>query len=477
MPLGTIALADLLEKNGYSAKIVHSGIEQIYDRDFQIEKLFKIYDPNVVGIDLHWYVHSYDAMRIGRIAKELSNGFVVLGGFTSSYFAEEIMSKFNFIDAVITGDAEIPLLELMKKKENNDFDLVPNLFYRKEGLVKHTTKKYIAGEEDLRQLDYTNFKLLTNYDKYHRVMTQAGDLDPYSSNIQLKKQAWVPLGRGCSVNCSYCGSGVDGHYILTGRNKPLFHPKEQVVYTLAKFEEENIDSIYMAFDPLKDRKYYHELFKMMREENIDISAQFELWSLSDKNFIQDFQRTFNPLYSTLMLSPESGSEDVREKNKGFYYSNNELFHWLNDALDSFTPLEIYFASGLSWETKENFEETINIAEAIIKDYPVVTMSCNPIQIEPGGLRYIQPDKYGTKPKWVNFMDYYNHFECRAKGLHIDSQIGYETIWQTEEQIIENSVRFEEKNKDIIPRWKLISDGKETLTFFRRTHPLPDASKF
>jgi len=465
MPLGTIALADLLDRHGYSTLIFHTGIEQMYDRSFNVADLFRRYDPSVVGIDLHWFVHSYDVIRIARVAKQHSEAFVVLGGFTASYFAEEILSQFRCVDAVIKGDAEIPLLELMKRRPGGRLDEVPNLLYRDGDSIRSSGGTFIADEDALGQLNYSNFKLLSNYDRYHRAINQSGDLDPYAWKIRLKRQAWVPLGRGCPVECSYCGGGLNAHRLLTGRRGPIFHPKEQVVETLARFEEERIDSTYMDFDPHPERRYYRELFEMIRKEKIDISTEFALWSPSDRAFIRDFARTFNPLYSTLVLSPESGSEEVRRRNKGFYYDNEELFTWLGSAKQELVPTEIYFATGLSWETAESFEETIKLAEAILDNYPVVTMSCNPLVMEPASPRYLQPEKFGIKPKIRGFIDYYNMFWGLAEGLPIETQIGYETIWQTEAQIIENSVRFDKVIASAQPRrWKRLMDGEEVLHF-------------
>ena len=324
MPMGTIAMADLLHVNGYSTKIYHTGIEQVYKRSFIVEDLFSQHDPKVVGIDLHWYVHSYDAMRIADIVKQQTDAFVVIGGFTSTFFSQEIMANFDSVDAIIRGDAEIPLLDLMKNLPKDTLEEVPNLIYRTKRGIKTSKGVFIADEEDLGKLDYTNFELLSNYDKYHRVTTQTGDLDPYGWKLHLKRMAWVPLGRGCTVNCSYCSGGNKGHCFLTGRDKPVYHPKEQVVNILARFEEVGIDSTYMDFDPYVDRSWYHEFFEMMRVEGVDISTEFALWSLTDRAFARDFKRTFNPLYSTLVLSPESGSEDVRRRNKGFYYTNDQI---------------------------------------------------------------------------------------------------------------------------------------------------------
>ncbi len=449
MPLGTLALADLLNRHGYPSAVYHTGIEQIQDRGFRVEDIFKVYEPKVVGIDLHWFVHSYDAIRIAEIAKENSNAHVVLGGFTASFFAGEILNRFECVDTIIRGDAEKPLLELMKHLKDRRFSEVSNLIYRENGVIKRSRRKFIAGEDNLRDLDYTNLELLHNHERYCRLISQSGDLDPAPWRVGVKRHTWLPLGRGCSVDCSYCGGGRRAQQLITGRPEPIFHPREQVLETLSRFEELGIDSVYMDFDPFPERRYYHELFEMIRREGVDMSAQFLLWSLSDKGFIRDFGRTFNPLYSTLTVSPEAGSEEVRMRNKGFKYSNDELFRWLRGAEEEAVLVEAYFATGLSWETPEKFEETIKLAEAMVKGHPLASITCNPLVLEPASPRHLRPKGFGVRVRFRNFYDYYERFRRLAEGLSAESRLGYETEWQTENQIIENSIRFNQKISSIL----------------------------
>ncbi len=444
MPLGTLAIADLLDREGYEIKVVHTGIEEMLDRDFSIKNLLKKYETPVVGIDLHWYVHSYDAIRLAESVKRNSNAFVVLGGFTASYFAEEILQHFKSVDAVIQGDAEVPLLELLQRISDSEFDEVPNLMYRDGNSLKKSRKRFIAETPDLDRLNFSNFALLSNFDEYRRCISQFGDLDPYAVKSKLKTQGWICLGRGCSVNCSYCGGGRKAFEILSGRRYPIFRSKEKVVETLAEFEEMKISCAYMDFDPFpQKRNYQHELFDLIRREKIDISAQFLLWSPSDKRFLRDFRRTFNPLYSTITMSPESGSEHIRKLNKGFYYSNRELFRWLDNARKEFIPVQIYFTSGLSGETERHFEETIKLGNKFVEEYPVVSISCNPIELEPASPRFLHPKNYGISLKVRNFGDFYKVFKGLASGSPTATQLGYRTDFLSESQIVELSRRFRE----------------------------------
>jgi radical SAM superfamily enzyme YgiQ (UPF0313 family) len=440
MPMGYVASADLLEREGFGVRIFHTGLERMCNPYFTEEELFRRYEALIVGIDLHWYSHAYDALRLARLVKQVSNAFVVLGGFTASYFAEEILSEFSCVDAVICGEAEVPLLELMKHRINGDLREVPNLLYRDAGSIKRSRRRYVATTQDLDQLDFSNLSLLENWDKYIKLTCENDDLRP-----KFKTQGWVCIGRGCSVNCSYCGGGKNAYKNLTGRSTPIFRSKKKIVETLRVFEERKISCAYIDFDPYPSRRrFYHELFEMIRHEKIDVSAQFLLWSLSDRQLLQDFKRTFNPLYSTITLSPESGSEYIRKLNKGFYYDNVSLLRWLNYAKDEMIPVELYFTSGLSWETKDHFEETINLGRKIAKDYPmVVSIVCNPIILEPCCPRFISPKEYGISLKFRRFKDFYNTYERFAKGLPIISSLGYETEQLSETEIIQLSQRFNE----------------------------------
>jgi len=451
-PMGTIALADLLDREGYGTRIVNTGVEQMCNRSFTVDSLFNKYDASVVGIDLHWFLHAYDAIRIANIVKQHSNAFVVLGGFTASFFAEEILSQFSNVDAVIIGDAELPLLELLRHKPSAEFEEVPNLMYRDGESLKKSKRRYVADANDLDQLTFSNLNLLENYHEYNKLTSfQSGDLSEIHLKVPIKSHGWTCLGRGCSVNCSYCGGGKNAFRILTGRDTPIFRSKEKVVETLARFEEMKISCTYMDFDPYPtERKYYYDLFAMIRKEKIDISSQFLIWALSEKDFLRDFRRTFNRLYSTITVSPESGSEQIRKLNKGFYYSNEELFRWLNKAKNETIPIEVFFTSGLSWETEKHFEETIQLAKKIVEEYPVVTLRCSSILLEPCCPRFLSPEEYGVSLKFRRFIDFYDALKQCAEGLSV-YPLGYETNNLSESKINKLSQRFDDAIEPIVRR--------------------------
>jgi radical SAM superfamily enzyme YgiQ (UPF0313 family) len=100
--------------------------------------------------------------------------YVLLGGFTASFFHEEIMRNFDAIDGIIRGEAEGPILELanalLQGKEN--LFPIPNLTWKRKGRVFINPLSYVASEKDLNNLSLTNFSLLKNYSTYIRSIGQ-----------------------------------------------------------------------------------------------------------------------------------------------------------------------------------------------------------------------------------------------------------------------------------------------------------------
>lgn len=446
MPMGTFMLADILDKEGYAVKIIHTGLEYMLDPYFSIEDILKKHNPKFVGIDLQWYCHAYDAIRIAESVKMHSDAKVIIGGMTASFFAEEIMRDFDCVDYIIQGDSEIPIVKLMKLY-GNDEDEVPNLYYRKNGYIKKSKKIFVADEDFLSKFSCSRLDLMENWEMYIRI-THEND-EPYP---KPKTQGWLLVGRGCSVNCSYCGGACISHKIIFNRDRPTFRSVESVLEDLRFFKEHGVSCVYIDFDPYQDRKYYHELFRRIRVEGIDISSQFLVWSLTNREFIIDLKRTFNPAFTTITISPETGSEYVRLLNKGFYYDNDHLLRWLDILHEEKVPVELYFASGLSNESVEDFEETIKLGKKIAKEYRnVAWMVCNPLFLEPCSPRYLDPERFGVRLKFNYFMDFYSTYMSFSLGRGVKSKLGYETNYLTEEQIVMLSQRFNE----VI--WDLLSD--------------------
>jgi|SRR5579875_560422 len=224
-PVGLLGLADFLRKNGYSAKIVHLGVEKHNHGKIDLGKIIAEDEPAIVGMDLHWHFQTFDVIETAKKIKQLCPDVtIVLGGFTASLFAEEILRTFDCIDFVVRGDAEIPLRDLIGEFHSGKaYHNVPNLAFREGGTIRTNPISYLGDQKILDSLRYTDFTLMKDYPTFVDSFSRYVHLDSLSENLQMllmegRKMFPVFLGRGCVYNCSFCGGrGVHRKISITGR--------------------------------------------------------------------------------------------------------------------------------------------------------------------------------------------------------------------------------------------------------------------
>lgn len=211
LPMGLLGLADLLQRHHISTQVVHLGVEWIENHQFSIIEYIREKSPRIVAFDLHWHHQSYDVIElVKKIKAAFPSIYVLLGGYTASFFHEEIMKNFDEVDGVIRGEAEIPMLELVKalQKGEEDFFPVSNLTWRRKGRILFNPLSYVATEKELNHLSFTNFLLLKNYPTYIRYIGQPF----YVKGVSKEKNFWMyslkspiyhlTVGRGCPVQCT-----------------------------------------------------------------------------------------------------------------------------------------------------------------------------------------------------------------------------------------------------------------------------------
>ena len=158
MPMGLLALCSELNLNGFDAEIIHSDLikkplDQIIDMD----------DVDMIALDCHWINQGYHVLCVAEYIKNFNpNIFVALGGYSASLFAEEIIAKYPFIDAVMRGDGEVPIVGLCKQLEIDKRDLssVQNLVWRDNSSVIKNQFSYLGTDEIISKLNFTELSLV-----------------------------------------------------------------------------------------------------------------------------------------------------------------------------------------------------------------------------------------------------------------------------------------------------------------------------
>lgn len=407
MALGLLGIADTLDKAGLSARVMHLGLEKALNSKFRIRNYLASEPSPVVAVSIHWHQQLYDSLRACDSIKTLPNPpFVVLGGLTAGFFAQEILEKFPSVDAIVTGEGEKPLRELVAaiKKGERDFSRIPNLIWRQDGKLIVNTDHYMANQEELDQIDFANFSLMIHGKEYISMpkifsrLKVSGQLHWKLSTIisQKKKNICYGLsvGRGCVTNCIFCGGGLNAHRLLTGRGRAILRSPEKVIETIKKLISWGYQGAYASFDPLpRSDAYYQDLFRRIRAENIEFTLHFSSWGLPSKGFIEEYGKTFTP-DSVIAISPETGSEPLRKKVRGIYYSNEQLIELLHFSEQCKVRTGIFYSLGLPGETREDLEASLELKKKIESLFNYSSVSAYCVEIEPAAPWYLFPDRYG-----------------------------------------------------------------------------------
>ena len=420
---GLFSMAGELHKSGFPVKIIHLGIEKYLDKSFKLSNYVKQNNIKFIAFSLQWHSQSYDVIETARnVKKENPNIYISLGGYSASYFADEILETYPFIDFIIKGEGEKPITEIaLALKENKNLENIPNLYWRKNGKIIQNKEIFIAENDDLNSFEFFNSDRMLNYDVY----VKAGYILDYSKN-SLDKNLFdnhcISLGRGCLGNCVWCGGGFNAQKIVTGRNKISYRNPESIIKEIKQLKSEhNIKVFTFSFDPNPtNRMPIIDVLNLIAFEfKGEITANYNMDGLPDKLFLDAFKKAFSP-NSTLLLSPIFENEQLRKKYKSFYYTNNQLEETLNYMEQLNIKSEIYFSAmpgvlDIENEKSKKYGDYLKSKYKLIKEYYIF-----PIDIEPASPWTFTPEKYGLTDIKTTFKDYYD----ANKGLENSFEINF-----------------------------------------------------
>ena len=174
--IGILYLAGALRQRGY--KTVTLDRQHSPASPEQLAQEIAAHEPCLVGFTL------YDATmqrtdETVRALRRLYRGPVVVGGYTATFHAEEILRQWTGVDYVIVREGETPIVALMEHLgERRPIDAVPNLVYRRNnGIVRNTE----GPLEDVKRLPWPV-----------RGPVEPGILTP------------ILARRGCLSRCTFC---------------------------------------------------------------------------------------------------------------------------------------------------------------------------------------------------------------------------------------------------------------------------------
>jgi B12-binding domain/radical SAM domain protein len=434
VPLGMLSIADYLDRHSYKVLVDNLADRMVSSKAFDAEEHIRNISARIYAIGLHFQQHCQGAIEVAKLCKKLHpDSLVILGGLTATYFHEEIIRKYEFVDAVIRGEAEKPFLQLIRALEKHGkLTATPSLTYRTDA-GKICVTPLMKPSVNLDEFEFTRFDLLEP-----KTSIFPSDAEPRGS---------LQVCRGCTYNCVTCGGSAYSYRTYFGMERPSFRSPRKIVEDIQRLNDQGIRFISLYQDPrMGGEKYWKELMAALRRGKLDIELlSMDLLTTVDDEFVREVATIGKPVI--LHICPDSGAYDVR-RSQGRCYSNEDLLRTIKLCHRYHILVVVFFSVGLAGETHETIRETWNLGEklhlldqaALIKGsfrgierrVSIVGPIIGPILLDPGSLAFDFPEKYGYKLFFRNLEEY-------IKGLSAPSWhqwINYETNLLNKDELIE-----------------------------------------
>ena len=435
-PIGFLTISDYLNRHGLSVRIVNIALKMLRDRTFDPEHFVaRLRTPLAFGIDLHWLLHVDGSLSLAELVKKHHPDTpVILGGLSATYYCDEIMRDFPFVDFIVRGDStEEPLRLLLEAiRTGKGFESVPNLAWRnKNGQVTENALSFTP-----KDLDYIDF----NYPHFMKMAIKY--LDP-SGYIPFKYWLSYPVTavfsvRGCNHNCGTCGGSISAFNRVCKRRRPCFRSPELVAEDIRRIAEMTGAPVIVLGDLLQAGREYGERFlTAMKRNRIRNEVCIEFFSPPPADFLErvaDSLSTFN-----IEISPESHDVNVR-RTFGKNYDNAALEGMIETLLSvGCKRVDLFFLVGLPNQTYESVMDTVKYCGELMARYggngtsgrilPLIA----PLApfIDPGRAIFEDPGKYG-------YRFFYRTLKEHRQAMLMPSwkfALNYETKWMTREEIV------------------------------------------
>ncbi len=415
MPMGLFPMADIMEKNGVDVEIIHSDLEA----GKSIEEIINFQEVDMVGFDDHWVNESVVVMDTAALIKRINPEiFVVIGGFSASLFAEEIVADFPQIDAVVRGDGEVPIVELagmlhrekldgksiVRERDPEKFKQVQNLVWRTpDNRVAANPISYTATPEDLEKLDFAAIHKLRHWEGYRLSSFFYTNFEPIKHSPMFLLEA----ARGCEYACTFCGGNCVAQKKMNNRTKTVFRSVESSLETVKKAVSFGFETFYTSIESEDSDDWYITFFNRVKEEQLKIHYTYGCWRIPPPPLVDAMSEACREVI--IEISPETSSYELRRKNKDprIAYTNEEMEKCLDyiSTKDN-VKVQLFFGFYVSGDNAQSVMDTLRYTLYLLIKYPdLLEIEYTNFSTDPGSLFFFNPEKYDIDIKVRNFKDY------------------------------------------------------------------------
>ncbi len=430
-PVGFASISEYLERKGFRVRIVNIALKMLKRERFDVERFIASLHPRAFGIDLHWMPHCHGSLALAEIIKRYHPDTpVIFGGFSATYFHEEIIRKYPQVDYVVRGDsAEEPLCRLMRViRDGGDPAEVPNLTWRDGGEVTVNPFTHLPTDLNAVVIDYGH------------IMRQVARYRDLSGYIPFTNWFSYPLTavftcRGCTHQCKTCGASDWALRQMEGRMRPAYRDPTLLARDIITVQRHLNAPIFIIGDILQPgADYAGTLLRELRRTKIKNHMVYEFFRPPSSGIVEEIAGT-TPNFN-IQISPESHDEEVR-RAFGRPYSNKQLESFLGEAVrQGANRIDLFFMTGLPKQDSDSVLETADYCRHLLEEYggaKTVFPFISPLApfLDPGSMVFEEPERFGYR---LLFRTLEEHRQA-LEGPSWKYFLNYETQWMTRDDIV------------------------------------------
>ena len=458
-PIGFTTIAEYLERHGRRVRIVNLAMRMLRDARFDPEALIRQLEPAAFGIDLHWLPHAHGALAVAEIVKRCHPDVpVVFGGFSSTYYYEELL-RLPYVDYVVRGDsAEEPMRQLLDCiLAGREPEGVPNVAWRAPGgEIRANPVSYVPPDIDHVALDYGY--VVRSVATYRDLLSHV----PFHNWLDYPITAALTV-RGCRHSCVTCGGSAYTFRRVYGRECPAFRSPEKLAADLRRVARFINGPICILGDLRQAGEDYARRF-------LDAAAGYpgpvlvELFEPATAEYLRRVKEAL-PNF-TLEVSLESHDPVVR-RAFGKAYDNAAIEATLAHALDAGCQrLDVFFMIGLPQQTYDSVLQTVDYCGELLERFasgpePRLFPFISPLApfVDPGSAVFEEPERYGYR-FFSRSLEEHRQALVQPSWKYI---LNYETRWMTRQEIVASSYEAGLRLNRLKARYGLVSARQAEAT--------------
>ncbi len=420
-PVGFKTLQRFLGDRGHNVKLLNLSTVLLRYPRIDVDALLSAINSPLIGIDLHWMVHVQGALAVAERIKQLRPDIaVILGGISSTYFAQELIT-YPFIDLVMRGYETLePMAELLTTMRRGQRPTgVANLLWKtpdgsiQDNGLSHLPDTYGCGIDWSQQpqgSDETGFQIL---------------------------EVLSTQNAGCSYNCGWCGGSREAFRRIFGKRRAMARkPLPEVSYefeTMSQIpgiEQYHFYSVGSYNEPRE--RLVHFLDHVGKTALKSIS--YEQFHLTPDDILERMVQANRRTIIT--LSPESHDLQVAKLAGRGVYTNDEMEKWIDRALDiGIHQIDIWYFIGMCDQDERSVMESVDYCRRLLRLFKgknVNPMVCPMIPfLDPASEFFEHPEQHG-------YRVFHRTAEQHRRGMEhasIINRINYETRYLSRANLV------------------------------------------